>query len=317
MSHGAGAGDAAAGGATAQLVAATALAVRRRVLEHTVDNGGGYLSQACSAAEILASLYLQVMRLGPSAGPMEPERFPGTPGHGTDRLDLGARYNGAPDDALDRFVLSPAHYALVLYATLIAVGRLGPDALGQFNADGSTVEMIGAEHSPGMEVTSGSLGQALSVAVGRALARQRRRARGRVWVFMSDGEFQEGQTWEALQAAAWLGLDRLGVYVDANGSQCDGPIDQVMPIEPLVAKLRAFGWSAVEVDGHDPAALHAAAGSGAGRPLAVVCRTSPWRGIPSLRRRAPRLHYVRLDPAEAEAARADLARAAAAAGVAP
>ena len=172
-----------------------ARAVRRRVLAHTLRNNGGYLSQACSAAEILATLYLKVMRLGPSEGPLVPRPFAGVPGPSNPDSFTGGSYNGPQAPDLDRFIFSPVHYALVLYSLLIEVGRLGPDALDQFNRDGSTVELIGAEHSPGHEVTAGSLGQAISQAGGIALARRLRGDTGRVWVFMSDGEFQEGQTW--------------------------------------------------------------------------------------------------------------------------
>ena len=111
---------------------------------------------------------------------------------------------------------------LVLYSTLIETGRLAPEALDSFNEDGSTVELIGAEHSPGHEVTAGSLGQAISQAGGIALARRLRGEPGRVWVFISDGELQEGQTWEAFAAFAFHRLHTIGVYVDVNGQQCDG-----------------------------------------------------------------------------------------------
>src|SRR6266508_4639797 len=261
-----------------------AAGVRRRALVHTVRRGEGYLCQACSAAEVLATLYIGVMRLGPSQGPPIPAGFPGVPGAARQSI-WGGDYNGPDDPALDRFLLSPAHYALALYATLVETGRLAADALERYNRDGSTVEMIGAEHSPGMETTAGSLGQALSVGVGRALGRKRREAGGRVWVLLSDGEFQEGQTWEALGAAAHYRLDNLGVYVDGNGHQCDGPVERVLGIEPLAAPTRE---------------------TPDGRPLLVITRTRPWQGIPSLRARAPKFHYVRFRPGEAEQALADL-----------
>ncbi len=286
--------------------AEVAAGVRRRALVHTVRRGEGYLCQACSAAELLATLYVEVLRLGPAEGPAVPADFAGVPGAARQAL-WGGSYNGPDDPARDRFLCSPAHYALALYATLVETGRLAPEALERFNRDGSTVEMIGAEHSPGMETTAGSLGQALSVGVGRALGRKLRGAGGRIWVLLSDGEFQEGQTWEALAAAAHHRLDNLGVYADANGHQCDGPIGQVLAVEPLAAKGRAFGWRTHEVDGHDVAALAAPAREPPdGRPLLVLARTRPWQGIPSLRARAPRFHYVRFRPGEAERALADL-----------
>ena len=180
----------------------TARAIRRRVLLHTIENSGGYLCQGCSSAETLATLYLRVMRLGPSVGQLIPRDFYGVPGPGRP-AGCGADYNGARGPDNDRFLLSCAHYALSLYATLIEVGRLDERALDRYDRDGSTVEQIGAEHSPGIEVTTGSLAQALSVGLGIAIARRERGAiSGLVWVYMSDGELQEGQTWEALSLAA-------------------------------------------------------------------------------------------------------------------
>ena len=275
-----------------------ARAVRWRVLAHTIDNDGGYLSQACSSAELLATLYTRVLRLGPSVGPPVPEPFPGVPGPGRPSF-TGARYNGPKAPDLDRFFFSPVHYALVLYAVLIETGRMAPAALDQFNRDGSTVELIGAEHSPGIEVTAGSLGQTVSVAAGVAMARRLRGDTGCVWVFLSDGEFQEGQTWEAIQALSWYGLDRVGVFVDANGQQCDGAVDDVMGIEPLAGRLRAFGAAVEEVNGHDVEALAAAAERPhPGQPLVVLARTDPCRGLDLLRARAPKLHYVRFRDAD-------------------
>jgi transketolase len=144
-------------------------------------------------------------------------------------------------------------------------------------------------------VTAGSLGQALSQACGIALARRLRREPGRVWVFLSDGELQEGQTWEAVAMASHHRLDSLGVIVDANGQQCDGAMPRVMTVEPIADRLRAFGAETREVDGHDVAAIAAAAESPhPDRPLVVVCRTDPCRGIDLLRERGGvKLHYVR------------------------
>jgi transketolase len=275
-------------------VRATAHRIRCRVLGHTLRHDGGYLSQACSSAEILATLYGRVMRLGPSQAPPLPRPFPGVPGPNNPHAFTGAAYNGPRHPHLDRFIFSPVHYALPLYAALIEVGRLAPEALEHYNRDGSTMELIGAEHSPGHEVTAGSLGQALSQAGGIALARRLRKETGRVWVFMSDGEFQEGQVWEAVAAMAHHRLANLGIYVDANGQCCDGRVDAVMEMEPLGQRLRAFGADVYEVDGHDPDALATPAGRPpSGKPLAVLARTDPTRGMPLLRRRAPRLHYLR------------------------
>jgi transketolase len=154
--------------------------------------------------------------------------------------------------------------------------------------------MIGAEHSPGLEVTGGSLGQTLSQAGGIALARRLRGDSGRAWVLMSDGEFQSGQTWEAAQALAHYKLDSVGVYVDVNGQQCDGKMTEVMNIEPLAARLEAFGARVAVVDGHDVDALAApAALKPDGRPLFVLAYTNPCAGMPFLQARWPQWHYVR------------------------
>ncbi len=280
--------------------------IRRRVMEHTIANNGGYLSQACCAAEILSTLYLKTMRLGPSVAPMVPPAFPGVPGPGNKEYFTGGAYHGASTPEADRFYLSPAHYALVLYAALIEAGRMAPEGLAQFNKDGSTVEMIGAEHSPGFSMMGGALAQTLSQAAGIALARRLKGETGRVWVFLSDGEFQEGQTWETIAALAFYKLDKVGVYVDVNGHQCDGEVRNVMTTEPLDRRIEAFGGRAVVVDGHDPVSIHSPSElKPDGRPLFVLCRTDPCHGIPLLKNRWPKFHYVRFtSPAEREAYRA-------------
>jgi transketolase len=279
---------------------AVADGIRRRVLQHVLEHNGGYMSQACSSAEMFAMLYSRVMRLGPSQAPLEPRRFTGVPGPGVPFL-TGAEYNGPPGPGYDRFIFSPAHYALVLYSTLIEMGRLAETSLDHFNEDGSTVEMIGAEHSPGVETTTGSLGQALSQAGGIALARKRRGDTGNVWVMMSDGEFQEGQTWEAIEQIARFELDNLRVIVDANGQQCDGCLDEVGVADPLTVRVRAFGASAVESDGHDLDALDEAMTMATGKPHVVIARTDPVRGLPLFGERAPLLHYLRFTSPEERA----------------
>ncbi len=183
----------------------------------------------------------------------------------------------------------------MIYAALIEAGRLDPEALEDFNVDGSTVEMIGAEHSPGFEATTGSFGQALSQAGGIAAARRMKGDTGRTWVFMSDGEFQEGQTWEALQAIAFHKLDRIAVLVDVNGQQVDGIMSDVMNIEPLTSRLEAFGMQVISVDGHDVEAIARAAESHEpGKPLVILAYTDPAKGVEALETRRPDLHYVRV-----------------------
>lgn len=272
--------------------------IRLRVFEHVLNNDGGYLSQALSSAEIFALLYGSVLNLGPVVGSKIPEPFSGVPGPDNPGYTTGGRFNGAPAPDRDRFIFSPAHYALVLYATLIEVGRLDERALEDFNQDGSTLEMIGAEHSPGVETTTGSLAQALSQAAGIALARKMRSETGATWVMMSDGEFEEGQTWEALSFASFHGLDRLRAVVDANNQQCDGAMSSVANIEPLAERIRAFGCEAIEVDGHDPAALHGAMTKDSDRPLVVIARTNPTNQLPLYEERAPLLHTLRFSSDE-------------------
>lgn len=274
--------------------------IRLRVLEHTIEHGG-YLSQACSAAEILATLYLHCMNLGPSEGAMIPLPFgkDDVPGIRKPHSLSGATYNGAKAPALDRFFLSPTHYALALYATLIEAGRLAPEGLAQFSQDGSSVEMIGGEHSPGHEVNGGSFGQTLSQAAGVAVARRLRADTGRVWVFMSDGEFQEGQTWETIMTMAFHKVDNLSVFVDVNNQQVDGRMQDVMGIEPLASKLSAFGAHVIEVNGHDIEALaDAAQERQAGKPVIVLGYTSPYQGMEILEERYPHLHYIRFKDEE-------------------
>ena len=272
--------------------------IRKRALELTIKQDGCYLSQALSSAEIFAALYTCVLNIGPSLAPMKPGPFSGVPAPG--KHDLGADYNGPRTEEYDRLLLSAAHYAVAVYAALVEVGRMDPEALFEFNQDGSSVEMIGAEHSPGMELTTGSFGQALSQAAGIAWARKLRGEKGRVWVFMSDGEFEEGQTYEAIQAMCFYGLDNMGVYVDVNGQQVDGLTKDVMNIEPLDARIAAFGASVIRVNGHDIGALvDAATIAHPGQPHFILADTNTAEGIPLLEHRKPHLHFVRFkDEAE-------------------
>jgi transketolase len=246
--------------------------IRRRALEVTIAKDGSYLCQACSGAEILATLHGRVMDRGSG----------------------------------DLFVLSPAHYALALYATLVELGELPEEELERYSDDGALLEMIPSGSAPGMLFTTGSLAQALSQSIGLALARRMRGIPGRIFVYVSDGELQEGQTWEALMAARHYGLGELVILLDLNDSQVDGSPDDVMRVEPVLDKLLAFGLDAVEVDGHDPVQIASAVESRqSSLPRAVACRTVMWQGIPSLAERA-NLHFVRFREGEADRARADL-----------
>ena len=267
--------------------------IRKRVLEHTVKNNGGYLSQACSAAEIAAALYGGLANLAPLKAPLAPALFQGVPSKKFTEYQTGAVFHGEQTSTSDRLIISPAHYALVIYTALIESGRLREDSLDFFNKDGYNIEMIGAEHSPGFETTTGSLAQALSQAGGIALARKLKKESGKVWVFMSDGEFQEGQTWEALAAINYHDLTNVKIIVDVNRNQCDGPMDTVMTIEPLAQRIKSFGWTVDVIDGHNWSQMYQVGAKETFKPHAILAYTDPMKNIEILSERLPILHYVR------------------------
>jgi transketolase len=273
--------------------------IRHRVMEHTIKNNGGYLSQACSAAEIFATLYLDLLNMEMPEKPLMPGSFLGVPGSDNQNHLTGAVFHGRKAPEYDRFFLSPTHYSLVLYAALIEAGRMAANGLDEFNKDGSVVEMIGADHSPGMEIMTGSLGQGISQAAGIAMGRKLKKETGRVVVFLSDGECQSGQFWEAVQAMSYHKLDNMVAYVDINGYQCDGKTTTVMNIEPFDKRLESFGARVFRIDGHDVEAL-AALGKlkPDGRPTFILCDTDPCRGVDILKNRIPKLHYVRFNHEE-------------------
>ena len=152
-----------------------------------------------------------------------------------------------------------------------------------------------AEHSPGFELTTGSFGQALSQAGGIAMAKRMRGEKDRVFVYMSDGELQEGQTWEAMQAIAFHGLVNVVVVCDVNNQQVDGAMSEVMNIEPINSRIKAFGFDCSTVDGHDIDALDDALSSAGGKdkPEFVLAYTDSAKGLPELESRKPKLHFVR------------------------
>lgn len=279
-----------------------ALGIRRRVFEHAMRNNGGYLSQACSAAEQLAWLYNEELNLGAPTLPMIPKPFEGVPHADNPNYHTGAGYNGPFAPEFDRLFIAPAHYALVAYATLIETGRMAAEGLEMFNKDGSSVEMIGAEHSPGMEVHNGTLGIGLSTAAGLAWARKKRGEAGRVWVYMSDGEVQEGQTWEAIQCCAHHRIDNVKAIMDVNKQQCDGAMDSVMEVGDLKIKMENFGAVVVEVDAHNLNDMRDAAKTKhEGKPLIILANSNPFHAMPILEERFPRLHYVRFKSEEERA----------------
>lgn len=268
--------------------------IRKRVLEYTIKNNGGYLSQACSSAEILATLYIKLMNLGKVEKPIIPPSFPGVPSINNKNYFRGTIYHGGTQKDYDRFILSPTHYSLALYACLIETGRLDEKGLEFFNKDGSSVEMIGAEHSPGMEVMTGSLGQGISQAAGIALGKKLKKNSGIVWIFMSDGEFQIGQVWEAIQFMSFHKLDNIKVIIDANKQQCDGNINNVMCIEPLEKRLESFGAAVFKIYGHNFNELvNRSEFKTDDKPLFIIAETNPYQGIEILKKNVPKLHYIR------------------------
>jgi transketolase len=223
--------------------------IRLHAVRMVARHGFGYLGQALSSAELVATLCTDFWR-------------PGT----------------------DRLVLSPGHYVIALYAAGAELGLLDAAELETYGDDGSRLEAIGTESTPVVDMTCGSLGQGLSCATGMALAVRLDGAPARVYAILSDGEMQEGQVWEAALFAAHHRLEQLTVLVDCNDSQVDGPVTDIVGIEPLAAKWGAFGWHVEDVDGHDPGALAAAlrTAAGAAQPAAVLARTSTTHGIGAL-----------------------------------
>ncbi len=239
--------------------------VRLSATRMVAIQGFGYLGQAFSSAEIFAVLF--------GAGLVRPGR--------------------------DRFVLAPGHYVIALYAAAAAVGLLDPRELESYGRDGALLEAIGTERTPLVDLVCGSLGQGLSGAIGFALAAHFAGEKRDTYVFVSDGEMQEGQTWEAAMFAAHnrYRMGRLVVVLDANGSQVDGAVPSVLPIEPLADKWRAFGWRVLEVDGHDVDALSKALASRSAdcEPLVVIARTEIFGRMKSIPAGADG-HFIKLDP---------------------
>ena len=267
--------------------------IRMRVFRFTVEQNGGYLSQACSSAEIFAALYNGLMKLPKINKPLMPDPWQGAPGPGNP-VHTGIKFNSQGKEGYDRFIMSPAQYALVVYAALIETGRMDEEGMAVYNKDGGSVEMIGAEHSPGMEVTTGSLGQGISQASGIAMAYKLKKKKGKIFTFLSDGECQSGEFWEAIQAASFHKLDNMIMIVDRNGCQCDGIMKPVMEIEPFDERFRSFGCECVRIKGHKPLLLAEALNTPhRGKPLVVITDTSPYHALTFLKERSPKFHYIR------------------------
>jgi transketolase len=248
--------------------------IRLRAVTMVAPQGLGYLGQALSSAEQVAALFATM-----------------TPGR-------------------DRLVCSPGHYVIGVFAAAAELGLLTEEEARGYGRDGSLVEAIGTERSPVMDYVCGSLGQGLSAAAGFALSDRLRGIDRGTYAMVSDGELEEGQVWEAAMFAAHYKLGRLTALIDANNSQVDGPVDTITTIEPVKAKWEAFGWDALDVDGHDVSrvieSIRAGNGPAGGRPRVVICRTSTVHGLDCLPADADG-HFIKLPPALAARAAAELA----------
>jgi len=216
----------------------------------------GHLGGSFSAMDILTALYFSVMKVDP-ANPGKADR--------------------------DRFVLSKGHCTPALYPVLSLRGYFNPDELGQFRSiDGHMSGHAEMNHVKGVDMSTGSLGQGISAAVGMALAGKMDHASYRVFALMGDGEIEEGQVWEAAMSAAKYGLDNLCAVVDVNGLQIDGKTSEVMPTEPLDEKFASFGWRVLKCDGHDFDSLLAAfaeAENAKGCPVVILAKTVKGKGV--------------------------------------
>jgi transketolase len=260
---------------------ARAKSIRRHILTMARGPGQGYVGQGLGIADVMAALYFHEMRWDPA--------------------DLKAADR-------DRFLLSTGHYSIALWAALAEAGVFPLQELTTYGADDSRLDMSTLDTTPGVEIIGGSLGQGLGQAVGMALGLRLSGSSARVFVEISDGELQEGSTWEATMAAAHFRLANLIALIDCNGIQADGPI--VLTTEPVLDKWRSFGWASTEIDGNDLAAVVSALGmSRAGRdqPHAIVLRTRPGHGVPSLAARE-KAHFIRVEPHEWDALEHELER---------
>jgi transketolase len=252
-----------------------ALNIRRHALCMAAIQGQGYIGQALGFADVLAVLYFHALRYRPQAPAWE---------------------------GRDRCLLSIGHYAIALYAALIEAGVLPVEEAQSYGADDSRLPMSGmASYTPGMEISGGSLGQGLPIAVGMALGLRRKASDALVYNLLSDGELGEGSTWEAAQSASHWRLANLIAVVDVNDQQADGRSSQVLSFEPLAARWEAFGWYAQRVDGNDLAALvaafDAARASPEPRPRVILCDTLMGKGVPFLEARE-KTHFIRVEPHE-------------------
>lgn len=257
--------------------------IRRETVRLIGIAGTGHYTSVFSAAEILAVLYSGVLRLRDD--PHAPDR--------------------------DRLILSKGHCAVGVYPLLAERGYLAPDVLDGYTRLGNPLgDHPDMRRVPGIDFSSGSLGHGLSIATGMAAgARLRGRHDVRIFVLLGDQELNEGQVWEAAGAASHFGLGNICAIVDRNGMGLDGATEDVMRVEPIGDRFRAFGWDAHDVDGHDIAALLAMfAGlppASATRPQVLVARTVKGKGV-SYMEATRTWHLGYLAPGDAEAALAEI-----------
>ncbi len=278
MSHGI---DASAKATSIGSLELHALSLRRHILRMAERVGQGYVGQGLGIADLLAVLYSREMKYDPK--------------------------NLAWLDR-DRFLLSIGHYSIGLYAALAEAGVIPVDELDTYGADQSRLEMSGSEITPGFEMTGGSLGHGLGQAVGMALGVRLDKKASRIFNLLSDGELQEGSTWEAAMAAAHHRLDHLFAFIDCNNQQADGPPGQVLNVEPVQEKWKAFGWDTQRINGND---IHAivdaidAAKENSGKPHAIILDTLMGKGVRTFEER-DKNHFIRVEPDEWRLAREQL-----------
>jgi transketolase len=209
----------------------------------------------------------------------------------------------------DRFLLSIGHYAIAAYAAMAEAGIIPLEELETYGSDESRLPMSAmASYTPGMEISGGSLGHGLGVATGMALGLRHLGNPARVFNLLSDGELDEGSTWEAAMSCAHHGLDNVTAIVDVNALQADGPTAGVQRTEPVTDKWQAFGWHALRVDGNDVASLVAAfdeIGEHRGSPSVLICDTRVGSGVPLLETRE-KAHFMRVEEHEWQIARTQL-----------
>ena len=249
--------------------------IRRFALRMGEVQGQGYIGQALGWADVLAVAYRHALKLRPA----EPEW-----------------------EGRDRFLLSHGHYAIAHYAALIEAGVIPESELETYGSDDSRLPMSGmASYTPGMEISGGSLGQGLVIGVGMALGLKHKQNPAFVYNSMSDGELDEGSTWEAAMGAAHHRLDNLICLVDINNQQADGPSSKVLGFEPLADKWAAFGWFVQRVNGNDLpavlAAFDAARSCTEAKPRVILFDTLMGKGVPFLETREKN-HFIRVDPPE-------------------